>query len=105
MSFLTKFFKRKETSLLSKEDKIPQHIAIIMDGNGRWAKKRGLPRAAGHKVGADSLREILKVSAEIGVKYLTVYAFSTENWRRPKEEVSFLMGLLADSIDRKSTTS
>ena len=81
--------------------KIPNHVAIIMDGNGRWAKGRGLPRIAGHKVGADSLKECVKVCAEIGVKYLTVYAFSAENWARPKDEVSFLMGLLADTIDRE----
>ena len=72
-----------------------------MDGNGRWAKARRLPRIAGHKVGADSLKECVKTCAEIGVKYLTVYAFSTENWSRPKDEVSFLMGLLADTIDRE----
>jgi len=80
---------------------IPRHIAIIMDGNGRWAKKRGLPRIAGHKVGADSLKEAVKVCAEIGVKYLTVYAFSTENWARPKEEVSFLMGLFAETLEKE----
>ncbi len=80
---------------------IPQHIAIIMDGNGRWAKKRGLPRVAGHKVGADSLKDIVKACAEIGVKYLTVYAFSTENWERPKEEVDFLMGLFSDSLKNR----
>ena len=102
MSFLKFLFNRGGQKVLSlPKDKIPRHIAIIMDGNGRWAKKRGLPRAAGHKVGADSLRAILKASAELGVRYLTVYAFSTENWRRPQEEVNFLMGLLADSIDRE----
>lgn len=72
-----------------------------MDGNGRWAKKRGLPRIAGHKVGADSLKDIVKACAEIGVKYLTVYAFSTENWKRPKDEVSFLMNLLADTLEKE----
>lgn len=80
---------------------IPQHIAIIMDGNGRWAKSKGLPRIAGHKVGADSLKEAVKTCAEIGVKYLTVYAFSTENWNRPKEEVSFLMTLFAETLERE----
>jgi len=80
-------------------NKVPQHIAIIMDGNGRWAEAKGLPRIAGHREGTNSLREILKVCAEIGVKYLTVYAFSTENWRRPQEEVDFLMDLLAQSIE------
>lgn len=80
---------------------IPQHIAIIMDGNGRWAKKRGLPRIMGHQQGAEALRAALKTSAELGVKYLTVYAFSTENWGRPQEEVDFLMGLFSQTIDRE----
>lgn len=81
--------------------KIPGHIAIIMDGNGRWAKERGLPRIEGHRRGAESLKEIVKTCAEIGVKYLTVYAFSTENWQRPEMEVNFLMGLFAQTIDRE----
>ena len=72
-----------------------------MDGNGRWAKKRLLPRAAGHKEGVNSLKVVLKACAEFGVKYLTVYAFSTENWGRPQEEVDFLMNLFAQSIDRE----
>lgn len=72
-----------------------------MDGNGRWAKKRGLPRIAGHKVGADSLKEAVKTCAEAGVKYLTVYAFSTENWKRPEEEVGFLMTLFSQTLDRE----
>ncbi|MFA6430789.1 MAG: isoprenyl transferase [Candidatus Margulisiibacteriota bacterium] len=80
---------------------IPQHIAVIMDGNGRWAKKRFLPRIAGHKEGAESVRVVLKTCAELGVKYLTVYAFSTENWARPKGEVSFLMGLFSRMIERE----
>ncbi len=78
---------------------IPQHIAVIMDGNGRWAQSRGLPRIAGHREGAESLRAVLKACAEVGVKYLTVYAFSTENWRRPQEEVDFLMELFSNTID------
>jgi undecaprenyl diphosphate synthase len=81
--------------------KIPQHIAIIMDGNGRWAKKRGLPRIAGHREGAESVRAVLRACAEFGVKYLTLYAFSTENWRRPQEEVNFLMELFSQTIDRE----
>jgi undecaprenyl diphosphate synthase len=81
--------------------KIPQHIAIIMDGNGRWAKKKGLPRIAGHKEGVSSLKVVLKACAEIGVNFLTVYAFSTENWGRPKEEVDFLMLLFSQTIDRQ----
>ncbi len=72
---------------------LPTHVGIIMDGNGRWAKKRGMPRSAGHKVGADTFRKITKYCSKLGIKYLTVYAFSTENWRRPVEEVDFLMGL------------
>ena len=80
---------------------IPQHIAIIMDGNGRWAKQKGLPRAAGHKEGVSSLKEVLKACAEVGVKFLTVYAFSTENWGRPKTEVDFLMALFSQTIDRQ----
>ena len=80
---------------------IPQHIAIIMDGNGRWAKKRGLPRAAGHKRGAESLREAVRACNELGVKHLTVYAFSTENWQRPEDEVGFLMGLFLEAINNE----
>ncbi len=72
---------------------VPNHIAIIMDGNGRWAKSKGMPRTYGHKAGADTLRKILTSCGELGVKYLTVYAFSTENWKRAKEEVDTLMFL------------
>ena len=74
--------------------RLPRHIAVIMDGNGRWAKKRGLPRTAGHKVGAEVFRDIATYCKELGVEYLTVYAFSTENWKRPADEVSTIMGLL-----------
>lgn len=73
--------------------RVPNHIAIIMDGNGRWAKERGMPRTYGHKAGADTLRKILTSCGELGIKYLTVYAFSTENWKRAKEEVDTLMFL------------
>ena len=73
---------------------LPQHIGIIMDGNGRWAKKRGLPRQAGHKVGAETFRKITRYCNKIGIRYLTVYAFSTENWKRPPEEVNAIMDLL-----------
>jgi undecaprenyl diphosphate synthase len=73
---------------------IPRHVAIIMDGNGRWAKQRGLPRVEGHRVGADSVREIVRASGELGIQYLTLYAFSSENWNRPKAEISALMHLL-----------
>lgn len=83
---------------LKKSGEIPKHIAIIMDGNGRWAKKRGLPRVAGHKRGVDTVKDIVEACAEIGVKYLTLYTFSTENWKRPKDEVSTLMRLLLNSL-------
>ena len=73
---------------------LPEHVAIIMDGNGRWAKKRGLPRTAGHAAGAETFRTIATYCKEIGIRYLTVYAFSTENWKRPAEEVTAIMGLL-----------
>lgn len=73
---------------------LPRHIAIIMDGNGRWARKRGLPRTAGHAAGAETFRTIATYCKEIGLEYLTVYAFSTENWKRPAEEVGAIMGLL-----------
>ena len=77
---------------------IPDHIAIIMDGNGRWAKQKGLPRIAGHREGINSVRDITKTCGEIGVKYLTLYTFSTENWNRPKKEVNALMSLLLSTI-------
>ncbi len=83
---------------LKSSGEIPVHIAIIMDGNGRWARKKGLPRVAGHKRGVDTVRDIVEACAQIGVKYLTLYTFSTENWKRPKEEVSTLMRLLLKSL-------
>ena len=83
----------KQNYQLDRE-RIPQHVAIVMDGNGRWAKKRGLPRLAGHNAGMEALKEIVKRSDVLGVKYLTVYAFSTENWKRPVEEVSGIFKLL-----------
>jgi undecaprenyl diphosphate synthase len=82
-------------------EKVPQHVAIIMDGNGRWAIQRGLPRLAGHKAGTENLRRVIRASVEFGVKYLTIYAFSTENWGRPPEEVKGLMYILEDVIDRE----
>ena len=89
-------FSKKVSHKAGQVDKsrLPRHIAIIMDGNGRWAKKRGLPRTAGHKVGAETFRKIALYCKSLGVEYLTVYAFSTENWKRPAEEVSTLMSLL-----------
>jgi undecaprenyl diphosphate synthase len=80
----------------------PVHIAIIMDGNGRWAKFRGLPRLAGHKAGVESVRAMVKACTELGVKYLTLYSFSTENWLRPKEEVGELMKLLSWALKRET---
>jgi len=80
---------------------IPKHIAIIMDGNGRWAKKRFLPRVAGHKVGLETVREIIKQCVNAGVDYLTLFAFSSENWRRPPDEVSFLMSLFMDALKKE----
>jgi len=80
---------------------IPRHIAIIMDGNGRWAKQRGLPRVAGHREGINSVRVIVRCCGEIGVKHLTLYTFSTENWRRPRAEVSALMTLLMRTIRKE----
>ena len=81
---------------------IPQHIAIIMDGNGRWAKARGLDRAEGHRQGAETVKTIVKAAAKAGVKYLTLYAFSTENWKRPKEEVDAIMDLLVFMLERET---
>jgi len=83
---------------LKKSGNIPAHIAIIMDGNGRWAKKRGLPRIAGHSEGVESVRDTVEACGQLGVKYLTLYAFSTENWKRPKDEVSLLMRLLMRAL-------
>ena len=77
---------------------IPEHIAIIMDGNGRWAKRKGMPRSMGHRAGAEVLKDIVKASQGFGVKALTVYGFSTENWKRPEEEVSLLMGLIKEYL-------
>ena len=84
---------------LSNEAAVPQHIAIIMDGNGRWAKNRGLPRTAGHAAGAEAFRTIATYCGKLGVKYLTVYAFSTENWKRSEEEVSGIMKLMGRYLD------
>lgn len=80
---------------------VPRHIAVIMDGNGRWAKKRFLPRIAGHKRGVESVRGMVKSCATLGVEYLTLFAFSSENWRRPQEEVSFLMGLFMEALSQE----
>ncbi len=84
--------------------RLPRHIAIIMDGNGRWAKRRGLPRTAGHKIGAETFRDIAAYCRELGVEYLTVYAFSTENWKRPKDEVDTIMRLLEQYLQEAINT-
>ena len=107
MDFL-KFFKNKKSSpeILSNSidrDKIPQHVAIIMDGNGRWAQKRGLPRYAGHRAGVEALRDVVKACIELNIKALSVFAFSTENWKRPKEEIGILMDLLAKYLDSEKS--
>jgi len=90
-----------ETPSIPPLEKIPQHVAMIMDGNGRWAIQRGLPRLAGHKAGTENLRRVIRSTVEFGVKYLTIYAFSTENWGRPPEEVQGLMLILQDVIDHE----
>ena len=88
------FFRKKTKETEIDASRLPTHIGVIMDGNGRWAKRRGLPRSAGHQAGADALKKIVTECNKMGIKYITVYAFSTENWKRPKDEVDFLMNLL-----------
>lgn len=87
-----------------QQDRIPRHIAIIMDGNGRWAKRQGMARMFGHRQGVETVHRITEAAAELGVEYLTLYAFSTENWNRPKEEVDALMSLLVDTIAKETPT-
>ena len=96
ITILRKLLKKRSNYLLSHIDKdnLPRHVGIIMDGNGRWAKKRNLPRSAGHRAGAQTLKTITEFAGNLGIRYLTAYAFSTENWKRPKEEVNALMDLL-----------
>lgn len=89
------------SSSTSKIQHIPQHIAVIMDGNGRWARQRGLPRLAGHRAGTENIRKIVTACTDLGVRYLTLYAFSTENWSRPSKEVQGLMNILSEFIDRE----
>lgn len=94
------FFSKKKDEQIGVTDlNLPSHIGIIMDGNGRWAKKRGLPRKAGHRQGAKTFRTITRYCSDIGIKYLTVYAFSTENWKRPQEEVDALMSLFKSYLN------
>lgn len=84
-----------------KKNDIPEHVAIIMDGNGRWAARRRLPRSAGHKAGVEALRDIITTSIELGIKFLTVYSFSSENWQRPEDEVNFLLNLFLVSLNEE----
>ena len=95
-------FRKKQVDLQELDlNRLPAHVAVIMDGNGRWAKKRMLPRVAGHRVGMEQVKTIIRMSSDIGIRYLTLYAFSTENWKRPKEEVGALMGLLIEYLTRE----
>ncbi len=84
------------------ERQVPRHVAIIMDGNGRWATKRGLPRIAGHEAGTENIRRVLNMAGEIGIRYLTLWAFSTENWRRPRDEVEGILRILAEAISSET---
>lgn len=90
-----------DASLAAGHQPLPTHVAVIMDGNGRWAKARGLPRSAGHKKGADALRRMLDACKDAGVRYLTIYAFSSENWKRPEEEIGDLMQLLKHYLEKE----
>lgn len=92
---------KSSTSAIPQTDAIPKHIAIIMDGNGRWAKRRLLPRVEGHRRGVEAVRQVIRDCAEKGVEYLTLFAFSSENWRRPEEEVSLLMQLFVMALERE----
>ncbi|MEF9989728.1 MAG: isoprenyl transferase [Christensenellaceae bacterium] len=96
------FSKKKKIDLQELDlEQLPKHVAIIMDGNGRWAKKRFLPRVAGHRAGMEKVKTIITMSSDIGIEYLTLYAFSTENWKRPKAEVGALMGLLIEYLHKE----
>ena len=97
-------FRKHKISQKIDYERLPKHIGVIMDGNGRWAKKRGLPRSAGHSAGADTLKKIVTECNKMGIRYITVYAFSTENWSRPKDEVDYLMNLLMDYLKNAETT-
>lgn len=95
-------FFSSTTQAIPSAEAVPRHIAVIMDGNGRWAKKRFLPRVAGHQRGLETVRELIKQCAELNVGFLTLFAFSSENWRRPEDEVSFLMGLFLEALKREA---
>lgn len=98
-------FRKKEHNNIGELDynNMPQHVAIIMDGNGRWAKQRNMPRTMGHKAGVETIRRIVKEADRLGIKYITLYAFSTENWKRPKDEVNALMKLLVQYLKSEVT--
>ena len=97
---LKKLFNRKQSDTPAIDSNaIPKHVAIIMDGNGRWAKRRGMPRSMGHRAGADVLKQIVIAADDIGIRALTVYGFSTENWKRPEQEVSLLMALIKEYLN------
>lgn len=99
--WLNIFQKNNEQAFNIDKSEMPEHVAIIMDGNGRWAQKRQMPRALGHKAGVEALRDVIKTADSIGLKYLTFYAFSTENWKRPADEVSTLMQLLVEYLKKE----
>ena len=98
------FDKRKVTAGSDAPTKVPRHVAIIMDGNGRWAERKGLPRVAGHRAGAEAVRRAMQSAADAGIECLTIYAFSSENWRRSEEEVSDLKGLMRFYVERELAT-
>ncbi|SIS37540.1 isoprenyl transferase [Salimicrobium flavidum] len=98
LPFINRRYPRQETASEIDKENIPKHIAIIMDGNGRWAKEKGLPRIAGHKEGMDVVKKVVRHASDLGIHVLTLYAFSTENWKRPKKEVDFLMKLPVDFL-------
>jgi len=100
--FVKSGFLKAPSPVMATQPEIPRHVAIIMDGNGRWAKQRGLPRLEGHRAGAESVREVMEASIELGVEYLTLYAFSSENWNRPAAEVTALMSLLDRFLKEKA---
>lgn len=106
MSLISSIFSsiRVPTVKELKKNIIPEHVAIIMDGNGRWAARRKLPRYAGHKAGVEALREVIKTCVQLGIKFLTVYSFSIENWKRPKYEVNFLLNLFLESLKEELET-
>lgn len=106
MSLISSIFSsiRVPTVKELKKNIIPEHVAIIMDGNGRWAARRKLPRYAGHKAGVEALREVIKTCVQLGIKFLTVYSFSVENWQRPKDEVNFLLNLFMESLKEELET-